>query len=238
MFVALSHIFNLSLSTGKFIDEFKLAKVFPVLKKGDPYVMNNYRPISLLSCVSKILEKIMYRRLAKFLIQHNFFYDLQFGFRKNYSTSDAITFMIDEISKAFDREKMTSAIFLDLSKAFDSINLSILLHKLNHFGIRGPALDWFKSYLNSRSQKVICSGVVSTNIHNISMGVPQGSILGPLLFLIFVNNFQNSLNCSNAIMYADDTSLYISDKNVKKLVEKSNKELARVDDWLIAKLIS
>ena len=176
----------------------------------------------------------MYRRLTKFLIQHNFFCDLQLGFRKNYSTSDAITFMIDKISKAFDRKEMTLIIFLDLSKAFDSINHSILLHKLNHFGIRGPALDWFKSYLNGRSQKVICSGVVFTNTHNISMGVPQGSILGRLLFLIFVNDFQNSVNCSNAIMYADDTTFYISDKNVKKLVEKSNKELARVDDWLTA----
>ena len=199
MLVALSHTFNLSLSTGKFIDEFKLAKVFPVLKKSDPRLMNNYRPISLLSRVSKILEKIMYRRLTRFLIQRNFFYDLQFGFRKNYSTSDAITIMTNKISKAFDRKEMTLSIFLDLFKAFDSINHSILLHKLNHFGIRGPVLDWFKSYLNGRFQKVICSGVVSTNTNEISMGVPQGSILSPLLFLIFVNDFQNSLNCSNAL---------------------------------------
>ena len=232
--VALSHIFNLSLSAGKFINDFKLAKVFPVFKKGDPHVMNNYRPISLLSCISKILEKIMYRRLTRFLIHQNFFYDLQFGFRKNYSTSDAITFVIDKISKAFDKKEMTLAIFLDLSKAFDSINHSILLQKLSHFGIRGSALDWFESCLDNRFQKVVCSGVVSTNANKIVMGVPQGSILGPLLFLIFVNNFHNSQNCSEAIMYADDTSLYISDKNVKKLVEKSNKELTRVDDWLLA----
>ena len=115
--------------------------------------MNNYRPISLLSCISKILEKIMYRRLTRFFIHQNFFYDLQFGFWKNYSTSDAITFMIDKISKAFDQKEMTLAIFLDLSKAFDSINHSILLQKLSHFGIRGSALDRFESYLDNRFQK-------------------------------------------------------------------------------------
>ena len=217
--VALSHIFNLSLSTGRFIDEFKMAKVFPVFKKGDPHVLNNYRPISLLSSMSKILEKIMYRRLNGFLNHHNFFYDFQFGFRKKYSTSDAITCMIDKITRA--------------SKAFDSINHSILLQKLNHFGIRGNALSWFDSYLNGRTQKVVLSGVVSSNTNKISMGVPQGSILGPLLFLIFVNDFHNSLSHSNAIMYADDTSLYISDKT-KNLVKKGNEELARVDDWLVA----
>ena len=140
--VALSHIFNRSLSAGKFINDFKLAKVFPVFKKGDPHVMNNYQPISLLSCISKILEKIFSRRLNRFLIHQNFFYDLQFGFRENYSTSDAITFMIDKISKAFDKKEMTLAIFLDLSKAFDSINHSILRQKLSNFGIRGSALDW------------------------------------------------------------------------------------------------
>ena len=231
--MALSHIFNLSLSTGRFIDEFKMAKVFPVFKKGDPHVLNNYRPISLLSSMSKILEKIMYRRLNGFLYHHNFFYDFQFGFRKKYSTSDAITCMIDKITRAFDRKELTLAFFLDLSKAFDSINHSILLQKLNHFGIRGNALSWFDSYLNGRTQKVVLSGVVSSNTNKISMGVPQGSILGPLLFLIFVNDFHNSLSHSNAIMYADDTSLYISDKT-KNLVKKGNEELARVDDWLVA----
>ena len=172
MLVALSHIFNLSLSAGKFINDFKLVKVFPVFKKGDPLVMNNYRPIRLPSCISKILEKIMYRRLTRFLIHQNFFYDLQFGFRMNYSTSDAITFMIDKISKAFDKKEMTLAIFLDLSKAFDSINHSILLQKLSHFGIRGSALDWFESYLDNRFQKIVCSGVISTNANKILMRVP------------------------------------------------------------------
>ena len=231
--VALSHIFNLSLNTGRFIDEFKMAKVFPVFKKGDPHVLNNYRPISLLSSMSKILEKIMYRRLNGFLNHHNFFYDFQFGFRKKYSTSDAIACMIDKITRAFDRKELTLAFFLDLSKAFDSINHSILLQKLNHFGIRGNALSWFDSYLNGRTQKVVLSGVVSSNTNKISMGLPQGSILGPLLFLIFVNDFHDSLSHSNAIMYADDTSLYINDKT-KNLVKKGNEELARVDDWLVA----
>ena len=177
--VALSHIFNPSFSTGRFIDEFKMAKVFPVFKKGDSHVLNNYRPISLLSSMSKILEKIMYRRLNGFLNHHNFFYDFQFGFRKKYSTSDAITCMIDKITRAFDRKELILAFFLDLSKAFDSINHSIWLQKLNHFGIRSNALSWFDSYLNGRTQKVVLSKVVSSNTNKISMGVPQGSILGP-----------------------------------------------------------
>ena len=236
--VALSHIFNLSISKGEFIDCFKIAKVCPVFKKGDPCNINNYRPISLLSNFSKILEKIMYRRLYSFLNQQNFFYDKQFGFRKHHSTSHAISLMVDTITQSFACKHFTLGIFLDLSKAFDTIDHSILLHKLEHSGVRGVALNWFKSYLSERSQQVVCNNVSSTNLNYITCGVPQGSILGPLLFLIYINDFNSCLNYSDSILFADDTSVFIKGKNLQSLFSKGNSELACIDKWLISNKLS
>ena len=207
IFFGLCHIFNLSLSQGRFIIDFKKAKVIPVHKKGQKTNVNNYRPISLLPVLSKILEKIVYNRLYSFLSPSNFFYDLQFGFRKNHSTSHAATVMVENITKSFEDKEYTLGVFLDLSKAFDAIDRSILLAKLNHFGVRGVANEWLRSYLNGRFMQTEVNGKIS-NSKPIDVGVPQGSILGSLLFLIYINNFPKCLTSGKAIMFADDTNLF------------------------------
>ena len=177
----LAHIFNLSLSEGVFLKAFKQAKVIPVFKKGSTYDVNNYRPISLLPVMSKVLEKLVYTRLVSFLNRKGFFHEMQFGFRPNHSTSHATTLLIEKITEAFEAKQAMVGVFLDLSKAFDTIDHDILLSKLFHYGIRGIPYDWFKSYLTNRQQQVMCQNVLS-NVKYINIGVPQGSILGPLLF--------------------------------------------------------
>ena len=236
--MALSHIFNLSLSTGKVISDFKIAKIIPLYKKGDASDINNYRPISLLSNISKILEKIMYRRVISFLNRHNFFFENQFGFRKKCSTSQAISLLINSITNSFNKNEKSLAIFLDLSKAFDTISIEILLKKLDHYGIRGLAYIWFKNYLLNRKQQVVCFGVLSSTINSSTMGFPQGSILGPLLFLIYVNDFNNCLTKSKAVMFADDTTVWTSHKNTSTLFQFMQSEMELIDRWLVFNKLS
>ena len=170
------------------ISSFKHAKLIPVCKKGDSKILTNYRPISLLPSFSKILEKIVYKRLYSFFSRFNLFSNSQFGFRKGHSTSHANCLLIDRVTAAFEKKLTTLGIFLDLSKAFDRIDYKILLHKLRHYGVRGTALDWFESYLTGRTQQVCINDHASNNINAINFSVPQVSILGPLLFSIYVND--------------------------------------------------
>ena len=167
----LAHIFDLSLSEGVFLKAFKHAKVIPVFKKGSTNDVNNYRPISLLSVMSKILEKLVYTRLVSFLNRNGFFHETQFEFRPNHSTSHATTLLIENITEAFEGKQAMVAVFLDLSKAFDTIDYDILLAKLFHYGIRCVPYDWFKSYLTNRQQQVMCQNVLS-NVKYIDVGVP------------------------------------------------------------------
>ena len=211
-----------------------LLKIKLILKKN----INNYRPVSLLSNISKLLEKVMYNRLYSFLEKQNFFYNYQFGFRKNHSTANAISILVEKISQSFACKKATLGIFLDLSKAFDTIDYSILLSKLNHYGVRGNALKWFTSYLTGRTQQVKHAGILFTTTLEVRSGVPQGSNLGPLLFLIYVNDFKNCLNDCNSLMFADDTSIFLQNNDIKKLFDAGNKELQLVDQWLIANRLS
>ena len=181
----LTTIFNISLSTGVHPDLLKIAKTIPIYKKGSKIDLCNYRPISLLSNLNKILEKLMFNRLYKFLEDQNCIYNLQFGFRRKHSTIHALIGITEEIRKALDNNKFACGIFIDLQKAFDTVHHPTLITKLNHYGIRGKGNDWFKSYLSNRTQYVSIQGVDS-GTEEIIFGVPQGSVLGPLLFLIYI----------------------------------------------------
>ena len=233
----LVHIFNLSLNTGRVPDKLKIAKVIPLFKKGDKQQVNNYRPISLLTALSKVLEKIVYTRTSEFLKKHNIFSNSQFGFRKKHSTTHAILSLLKKVSSSIDKYCHTVGIFLDFSKAFDTINHEILIHKLSHYGIRGKALEWFRNYLTDRKQFVSVNNHCSSTLH-INCGVPQGSLLGPLLFIIYINDIQRSSNILSFILFADDSNLFYSHENVNQLLRTVNNELTQVTDWIKANKLS
>lgn len=230
----LTHIFNQSFSTGIVPDKFKVAKVLPIFKNGDNDVLNNYRPISILPAFSKLLEKIMYKKLFNYIDNNNILNSKQYGFRPKHSTIHPLLQFIKHITENNDKrtKDLTLAIFLDLSKAFDTISHRILLDKLYKYGIRGVSNKWFESYLEQRTQYVEFKSIKSRTMH-VNCGVPQGSILGPLLFLIYINDLPNCTNL-NILSFADDTTLYCSGHNVKNLFELVNRDLKNVQRWLHA----
>ena len=183
----LTLIINQSLCTGIVPHSLKIAKITPIYKKDDIHITDNYRPISLLPIISKVLEKVVFLQLYDYFDKNNLLYDSQYGFRKLHSTELASLEFTDKIINNLDQGKLPLAIFLDLSKAFDTIDHSILIHKLHYYGVKGTSLDWFKSYLYNRTQFVQYNDCNSSQ-SKITTGVPQGSILGPLLFIIYMND--------------------------------------------------
>ena len=231
----LQHIFVQSFSKGIVPQQLKIAKVVPIFKSGKKDCMDNYRPISLLSSFSKIIEKIVATRLTNFLDSNNLISNCQYGFRKNHSTLHPLVHFLNDVSCALDRKEHTVAIFCDLRKAFDTVSHCILLSKLKKLGVRNVELQWFKNYLSNRKQLVHVNGE-NSSLLDILIGVPQGSILGPLLFLIYINDLPN---CSSllALLFADDTTLYLSDSNLNNLIERVNCEFKKVvDNFRLLKL--
>ena len=229
----LSLIINESFMSGVFPQKMHLAKIIPPFKKGCPMKVSNYRPISLLSVFSKISEKLMYKRLYNFLEVHKILYNLQFGFRASRSINHAFISLTESIKNTLENKNFGCGIFLDLQKAVDTVNHQILLNKLQHYGIRGTALQWFKSYLSSRSQYVSVNGHNSSHL-SVTCGVPQGSVLGPLLFLLCINDLPNSSSKLSFYLFADDTNIYFESSSVKQLQKVVNKELKHVKKWLDA----
>ena len=233
----LSKLMNMSIEQGIVPESMKLAKVIPVHKGKSRSALTNYRPISLLSNISKIFEKIIHNRTYSFLMDHNVLYSSQYGFRPEHSTTDAVTEFLADVHSSVDQNEHCLSVYLDLSKAFDTINHEILLRKLNHYGIRGKALEWFKSYLFNRRQYIFGNGIKSDETV-IKCGVPQGSVLGPLLFIIYTNDIPCALTHSKSILYADDTTIYITGCNMRVIGNNMNSDLAQLADWFKANQLS
>ena len=239
---AVTVIINQSLTTGIFPDRLKIAKVIPLFKKGDPHTMDNYRPISLLPAISKIFEKTVFLQVYNYFNSNDLFYKSQYGFRTGHSTELASLEFTDIIYQNLDRGKIPISVFLDLSKAFDTLDHSILLNKLQYYGIKGKSLDWFQSYLSNRCQFVDFDGTLS-NVLPLTTGVPQGSILGPLLFIIYMNDIYVASDKFRAVLYADDSNMISTlcsfdislsghEFNKSNLSHNINRELNNISEWL------
>ena len=187
-----------------------------------------YRPIPLLSVFNRIFEKIMYYRLKSFLEKKNIFNDSQYGFREKRSTEHAILDIINQIENNMDNKMYSCGIFIDLKKAFDTVDHLILLHKLDHYGVRVVTNNWFASYLLGRQQTTQIGAKNISKKEVILSGVPQGSVLGPLLFLVYINDISNSSDQLKFYLFADDTNLLYADKNLRELEIKVNTELSKI----------
>ena len=223
--------------TAVFPSVIKTAKVVPVFKKDSKLDYSNYHPVSLLSNIEKILEKLMYKRLYTFLNNSNIIYNLQFGFRQQYSTSHALINITKNIRKGLDDGNIGCGVSVDLQKAFDIVDHQILLAKLNHYGICGVSNDWFKSYLSNHNQYV-STNCFDSGLTSINCSIPQGSVLGPLLFLLYINDLNQAIKFCKVHHFTDDTNLLCLSNSIKKLNKLVNTDLKHLVNWLNANKIS
>ena len=224
---SLALIFNQSISISIFPSDWKIARVTPIFKTGAKQDMENYRPISVISIVSKIMEKLIYNQLYDYLINSNILSNSQHGVRPCHSTTTALLDITNRWYQSMDVRY--GVVFLDLKKAFDTVDHDILLQN----GIKGLALNWLKSYLSDRIQYCQVDGHLSNPL-TVTTGIPQGSGLGPLLFLIYINDFPKCLRHTKPDMFADDTQITTSNSDISVILENLNADLLNVSTWMSA----
>jgi hypothetical protein len=228
---SLTFIINISLKIGHCPTDWKIARVSPAFKgKGDINEETNYRPLSVIGHIAKLTEKCVHGQLLAYLVQHRFISIDQFAYMKNHSTATSLHRLIDDILENINEKENTALCFLDIRKCFDTIDHNILIYKLRKYGIQGSSLSWFISYLKNRTQVVAFNNKVSSE-KSIGIGVPQGTILGPILFLLFVNDISNHILNASINIYADDVVLYFSDKNINVLQKTLQQSLDSVHEW-------
>ena len=227
---SLTFIFNFSIMSRAFPDDLKMAKVTPAFKRGDRDDLGNYRPISVLPTVARIFEKLVYDQMYTYFLNNDLLGDRQFGFRSLHSTALALSKVTNIWLLNLDSGRMSSVVLLDIQKAFDTVDHQILLDKIRCYGVSGDQLVFFASYLNNCQQCCNVNGKLSS-IKRIRCGVPQGSILGPLLFLIYINDFPLAVKEADITMYADDTSLSEGFKTTNELKEQFIPAFCKVCEW-------
>ena len=233
----LASYFNYFMKEGIFPDILKIGRITPIYKnKGSKQNFNNYRPISILAIFGKIFEKIIFKRLYSFLTSQNLIYSKQFGFRKGHSTSHALNYSANFLTNSVANRNHTIGIFIDLSKAFDTIDHNKLLVKLDNYGIRGTASALIESNITGRKQYTTYNNEPSDH-EIVTYGVPQGSVLGPLLFLMYINDIVNCSSDGEFVLYADDTNIFVVGHSKKDAFNKANDVIKRVHSYMLSNLL-
>ena len=232
-----TYLINLCLTTNVFPSIFKTALITPVFKAGSRLQFANYRPISVLSVFSKILEKVMYQQLTTFILDNHILYEYQFGFRSKHSTYMPIALLHDYVTSNLAKGNTSTSIYLDLARAFDTVNIDILLAKLNVYGFSGGSLALLKSYLSNRSHRLKYKGITS-GPKEVTCGVPQGSVLGPLLFLLYINDISSVSPEGKFLLFADDTAIFYTASNVKDLQTYVSVSFPKILEWLHSNRLS